>query len=66
MPDAVVNDTRAVTMEAESVDTLIPSLAPLAPPPVVVEPAPVDWNRWLMIGGLVLAVMWLANIKPGR
>lgn len=65
VPDAPVNDMRSVTMEADTGDTLIPSLQQFAPQPVVIEDAP-DWNRWLWIGGLLVAVYFLADIKPGR
>lgn len=62
-PEAPINDTRAMTMEASVSDSLIPSLAPFAPEPVaVVEAPPIPW---LAIGGLLL-VVWLLAGKRGR
>jgi hypothetical protein len=46
VPEAPVNDIRAVTMEADVTDTLIPSLAPLAPDPVVVEANAGIWGMY--------------------
>lgn len=62
-PEAPVNDIRSVTMEADVSDTLIPSLAPLAPEVVAVEAPRVF--PWLAIGGL-LFVVWFMSRKPGR
>ncbi len=63
-PDAPVNDIRAITMDADVGDSLIPSLLPFAPEPVAVVEAPTV-NRWMVIGGLLL-VAWLVMRKPGR
>lgn len=63
IPEAPVNDTRSVTMEANVTDSLIPSLAPFAPEPVAVAPGPPI--PWLAIGGLLLVVWFMAR-KPGR
>lgn len=68
IPDAPVNDTRSVTMEADTGDTLIPSLQVFAEPAsVAVEPDCFfcDATRaWLAAGAL--AVVWWAMRKPGR
>jgi hypothetical protein len=64
VPEAPVNDIRAVTMEADVTDTLIPSLAPLAPDPVVVEANAGIWGMYAAIGGLILFAWLMA--KPGR
>lgn len=64
-PDAPINDTRAVTMDASVSDSLIPSLAPFAPEPVaVVVEAPTNWGLWATLGGLTLFA-WLM-MSPRR
>ena len=63
VPDAVVNDTRAITAVAETGDALIPSLQVFAPPPpVVVEKADAGlWATWAALGGLLLFALLMAS-----
>lgn len=68
IPDAPVNDTRSVTMEADTGDTLIPSLQVFADQPVAVDEPDCffcDATRaWLAAGAL--ALVWWAMRKPRR
>ena len=65
VPEGPVNDIRAVTMEADVTDSLIPSLAPLAPDPVIVVDDNAGlWGMYAAIGGLILFAWLMA--KPGR
>ncbi len=64
VPEPVVNDTRSITMEAETDDIMIPSLAPLAPEPVAVVEEPRMWGTWAALAGL-LVFAWLMT-RPGR
>jgi hypothetical protein len=63
VPDAVVNDTRAITAVAETGEALIPSLQPFAPPvPVVVdEPTATTWGMWAALGGLLIFAWFMAS-----
>lgn len=68
VPDAPVNDTQSVTVEAETGDMLIPSLAPLAPEPVVFEDRDCffcDATRAWLAAGAAFVVLW-AMRKPRR
>jgi len=63
-PNATINDTQSITLEPDTGDTLIPSLQPFAPiPPTFVGQA-TDWNKLLIVGGLIAFVFWIS--KPGR
>lgn len=67
IPEAPVNDTRAVTMDADVPDALIPSLAPFAPEAVAVAPADCffcDATRVWLAAGAAFVVFWA--LRKGR
>lgn len=66
VPEAPVNDIRAVTMEADVTDSLIPSLAPLAPEVVAVAPDCFfcDATRVWLAAGAAFIVLWA--MRKGR
>ena len=66
IPDAPVSSTAAITLEADTGSTLIPSLQPFEASPVVVLPTKKELPTWLVIGGLFALVWWLSNIKGPR
>ena len=56
VPEPVVNDTRAITVEAETNDIITPSRPGEAPPVVVVDegPAVAPWV-WIAVG---VGLLW--------
>lgn len=69
VPEPVVNDTRAITMEADTAEILTPSLPPVeqAPAaPVVVETDNAMWGTWAAIAGLAVFAWMMAGGRRRR
>lgn len=66
-PDPVINDTRSVTMDAETGDVIAPSLRPgeAIPEPVQVSATPEIAGTWALVG-VAAAVLWLMTRRRRR
>jgi hypothetical protein len=61
VPDAPVSSTAAITLEADTGSTLIPSLQPFEEVKTVEIVPRQEFPTWIVIGGLIALVLFLSG-----